>query len=272
MKQNKNDISFEEEDIIHTNSYSNDMNNEKNNIFKKKEQANETIERILILIYNHYLETEKTKRDKLDIFLYKSQINSLCIKNESYYIVLLLLKSIRKIINKFREIIIEHPDLKKHIEESKTLDYSLRSYSQYNLMKDNSTLENYIKYFKSDNSYSNLNKSYPKYNKYNTKIKKVFSELFNIKRCLKKSSPVISKIFEFPLSKFEKFSIDQCQKEEFLNILIRDKFISNEINKNRNPKINILLSQIIEGNYLNTKLMTEKLAIFNQIYLNKKKI
>ena len=267
MKQNKNDISLEEEDIIH----SNDINSPKNNIFKKKELPNETIERILILIYNQYLTTEKTKKDKIDIILYKSQINSLCIKYESYYIVLLLLKSIRKIINKFREIILEHPDLKRHIEESKTLDYPLRSNSQYNLMKDNSTLENYINYFKSENNYSSLNKSYPKYNKYNTKIKKIFSELFNIKKCLRKSAPIINKIFELPLSKFEKFSIDQCQKEEFLNILIRDKFIFNEINRNRNPKLNILLSPIIEGNYLNTKLMTEKLAIFNQIYLSKKK-
>ena len=270
MKQNKNDISVEEEDTIRPNS--NDLNNIKNNIFKKKEQPNETIERILILIYNQFLATEKTKKDKIDIILYKNQINALCIKYESYYIVLLLLKSIRKIINKFREIILEHPELKKHIEESKTLDYPLRSNSQYNLMKDNSTLEHYINYFKSDNNnYSSLNKSYPKYNKYNTKIKKIFSELFNIKKCLRRAAPIINKIFELPLSKFEKFSIDQCQKEEFLNIIIRDKFISNEINRNRNPKLNILLHPIIEGNYLNTKLMTEKLAIFNQIYISKKK-
>ena len=62
MKQNKNDISVEEEDTIRPNS--NDLNNIKNNIFKKKEQPNETIERILILIYNQFLATEKTKKIK----------------------------------------------------------------------------------------------------------------------------------------------------------------------------------------------------------------
>ena len=64
MKQNKNDISVEEEDIIRPNS--NDLNNIKNNIFKKKEQKNETIEKILILIYNKY---KKKKKKKINIFI-----------------------------------------------------------------------------------------------------------------------------------------------------------------------------------------------------------
>ena len=259
MEQNKNGFSIEEEDIIYSDS--NENNNSKNNIFTSNEEPNEIIEKILIYIYNQNIKPEKTQQKALDIDLYKNQINLLCSKYESCYIVLLLLKSIRKLINKYREIIFELPIISEIFKATPNIKYPERCNSQNNKITKNSKYKNY---FKTENNNTHL-RSYPKYKSHKAIMKTIFAELYNIKKCLKKSAPLISQIFELPLSDFDKFSIEQCQKEEYLNILIRDKFISNEINKSRDPKLIILLNEISEGYYFNTKLMTEKLNYFHQI-------
>jgi hypothetical protein len=68
----------------------------------------------------------------------------------------------------------------------------------------------------------------------------------------------------------DKFSIEQCQKEEYLNILIHDGSIYNEIKKNKDPKLNNILHEITEGNNSITKIMTEKIKKLNGIHKSKK--
>ena len=53
--------------------------------------------------------------------------------------------------------------------------------------------------------YYRTHKSYPKYKTHGTTIKTLFAELYNIKKCLKKLAPIIHKIFEIPLSHYDKF-------------------------------------------------------------------
>ena len=221
------------------------------------------------MIYNRNIKPDKTK-PKINIESNQNKIKELCKKYDTSYIVLLLLKSIRKLINKYREIIFDLPTITKILRETYSLEYKERSYSQNYKFKKIDQFQKFINYFKTDNNITPVSKSLNKYKNPNTIMKSLFAELYNIKKCLRKSAPIINKIFEYPLSKYEKFSIDQCQKEEYLNILIRDKFIANEINKNIDPKLIILLNEISEGNYLNSKLMTEKLNYFN-IKLNQRK-
>ena len=260
MKQNKNDFSTEKEDIIPFES--NNVNNANNNIINRIEDPSTIIEKLLICIYNNNIKPEKSKKEEVKINIYKNKVIQLCSKYESYYIILLLLKNIRKLINKYREILFDLPIITEILRDKLTLNYPERSYSQNNKI----SLSYRTKYFiKVDHNYK-INKSYPKYKNSNSKIKSLFAELFNIKKCLKKSAPIIHKIFEVPLSDFDKFSIEQCQREEYLNILIGDRFISNEINKNTDPKLNFLLSELTKGNYSNTKLMNEKLEYFNNIH------
>ena len=268
MTQNQKTISVEDEEAT-IYSDTNDTNTSSININNTGEEPNEIIERILICIYNKNIKPEKPKH-KINIELYQRKIIELCAKYDSSYIVLLLLKSIRKLINKYREIIFELPTITKILNDTYSLEYKMRSYSQNDRYKKISQFQKYINYFKTDNDKIIISKSPNKYKNPNSIMKSLFAELYNIKKCLRKSSPIINKIFEYPLSQYERFSIDKCQKEEFLNILIRDKFISNEMNKNFDPKIILLLNEISEGNYLNRKLMTEKMNFFNTI-LNQKK-
>ena len=267
MKQNKNEFSNEDEENIYSDT--NDTNTSKNTTHNLNEEPYEIIERILIMIYNRNIKPDKTK-PKINIESNQNKIKELCKKYDTSYIVLLLLKSIRKLINKYREIIFDLPTITKILRETYSLEYKERSYSQNYKFKKIDQFQKFINYFKTDNNITPVSKSLNKYKNPNTIMKSLFAELYNIKKCLRKSAPIINKIFEYPLSKYEKFSIDQCQKEEYLNILIRDKFIANEINKNIDPKLIILLNEISEGNYLNSKLMTEKLNYFN-IKLNQRK-
>ena len=251
MKQNENDF-IEEEDSI--SSESSDINDQKDNIYDKNNEPRVIIEKILICIYNQNIKSDDSKKSDLDINLCQNNIKNLCAKYDYCYIVLLLLKNIRKLINKYREIMFELPSINELYQKSKDLE------RQENSINDSAQVEN------NDN-----NENYTKTEEEDSVLKTLFIELYNIKKCLKKSSPIIDKIFEIPLSKFETFSIEQCQLEEYFNILIKDKFISSEINKNKDPKLHNLLNELNEDNYSDTKLMTKKLDLFNIMNKSRKR-
>ena len=251
MKQNENDF-IEEEDSI--SSESSDINDQKDNIYDKNNEPRVIIEKILICIYNQNIKSDDSKKSDLDINLCQNNIKNLCAKYDYCYIVLLLLKNIRKLINKYREIMFELPSINELYQKSKDLE------RQENSLNDSTQVEN------NDN-----NENYTKTEEEDSVLKTLFIELYNIKKCLKKSSPIIDKIFEIPLSKFETFSIEQCQLEEYFNILIKDKFISSEINKNKDPKLHNLLNELNEDNYSDTKLMTKKLDLFNIMNKSRKR-
>ena len=251
MKQNENDF-IEEEDSI--SSESSDINDQKDNIYDKNNEPRVIIEKILICIYNQNIKSDDSKKNDLDINLCQNNIKNLCAKYDYCYIVLLLLKNIRKLINKYREIMFELPSINELYQKSKDLE------RQENSINDSAQVEN------NDN-----NENYTKTEEEDSVLKTLFIELYNIKKCLKKSSPIIDKIFEIPLSKFETFSIEQCQLEEYFNILIKDKFISSEINKNKDPKLHNLLNELNEDNYSDTKLMTKKLDLFNIMNKSRKR-
>ena len=251
MKQNENDF-IEEEDSI--SSESSDINDQKDNIYDKNNEPRVIIEKILICIYNQNIKSDDSKKSDLDINLCQNNIKNLCAKYDYCYIVLLLLKNIRKLINKYREIMFELPSINELYQKSKDLE------RQENSLNDSTQVEN------NDN-----NENYTKIEEEDSVLKTLFIELYNIKKCLKKSSPIIDKIFEIPLSKFETFSIEQCQLEEYFNILIKDKFISSEINKNKDPKLHNLLNELNEDNYSDTKLMTKKLDLFNIMNKSRKR-
>ena len=117
MQQNKND-SLDEEDFI--TSESSDINNSKEEIIYKSDEPSIIIEKILISIYNkNIIKSDNSEKDDLDINLYQNNIRNLCFKYDYCYIVLLLLKNILKLMNKYREIIFEFTDLK-----SKDCSYS----------------------------------------------------------------------------------------------------------------------------------------------------
>ena len=251
MKQNENYF-IEEEDSI--SSESSDINDQKDNIYDKNNEPRVIIEKILICIYNQNIKSDDSKKNDLDINLCQNNIKNLCAKYDYCYIVLLLLKNIRKLINKYREIMFELPSINELYQKSKDLE------RQENSLNDSTQVEN------NDN-----NENYTKTEEEDSVLKTLFIELYNIKKCLKKSSPIIDKIFEIPLSKFETFSIEQCQLEEYFNILIKDKFISSEINKNKDPKLHNLLNELNEDNYSDTKLMTKKLDLFNIMNKSRKR-
>ena len=102
-------------------------------------------------------------------------------------------------------------------------------------------------------------------------VKNLFCELKNIKNCLRRTAPIIEKIFELPLSKYEKFSIWECEKEDYLKILIHDNFIRNQISKSKNSYLNEIISEITEEDDMNLTEMTDRIDYFNLIEEYKKK-
>ena len=195
----------------------------------------------------------------MDIGLCLEQVKKLCSKYEEYHIVLLLLKGIRSLINKYREIILKLPKIEEIKEKENYFECPQRSNSYNNKFPKERKIK---EYFKTGNRIA-VHRSYSK--KYSPLLS-LFSELNNIKNCLKKSAPIIEKIFEIPLSKFKKFSIEECEKEDYYNILIKDKFIWSEICKNEDPQLAKIINQIIDDNYPLRKIMTEKINLFYNIY------
>ena len=248
MNQNKNEFPTEVEEIVPLEIF--DIIDSKKNIFKKNKEIKDIIEAILISIYKHL---EKSKIEKLNIDRFQNEIKSLCSKYKKEDVVFLLLKSIHKLINRYMDKIFN-------------LDCYIRS---------NSHEIRASKFTQNRNSFklgnSKIYRSYYKYKSNYNYLNNLFSELYNIKIILKKSAPIIEKVFETPLSSFEKLSIEECEKKEYLKKIINNKFIWNEIISNREAKFNKLINEIIEGNDLNSNIMTDKNKFFDKIIQNSKK-
>ena len=225
------------------------------------EKPDTIIEKILINIFNRYISPDINENENFDFYICQKKIKMLSLKHEKYQIIYYLLTKIRSLIKKYREKIFELPTVIE-LQEKMKQRYYPRSFS---FNKKNS--DEYID-FSTDRPLLR-HKSYPKMKKifdYYTTVKNLFCELKNIKNCLEKTAPIIERIFEIPLSEFEKFSIYECEKEDYLKILIHDSFIWNEIVKNKNTHLYDIIEEITEDENINLNEMTNKIEYFKKIH------
>ena len=229
-----------------------------------EEKPELTIEKILINIFNKYITPGNVDKEPLDLQIHQNKIKLLCMQLENSKIIYILLTKIRSLIKKYREKLFELPNVIE-LREKIFHKYYKRSQSHNKLIS-----EHYIN-FNSDKQ--NLNFSYCKtkkrFNYYST-IKNLFCELKNIKNCLRRTAPIIEKIFETPLSKYQKFSIWECEKEDYLKILIHDEFIWNHICKSRHSNLRDIISEITEDNSMKLTEMSERIDYFKLIEEYKK--
>ena len=195
----------------------------------------------------------------------KKKIQLLCRQQEKSKIVYILLTKIRSLIKKYREKLFELPNIIE-LREKIYQKYYKRSHSFNKIISNN-----YINFALDRPS---INHSFSKTKKmlfnYYLTIKNLFCELKNIKNCLRRTAPIIEKIFEVPLSKYQKFSIWECEKEDYLKILIHDDFIWNQISKSKNSYLNEIISEITEDHNINLTEMTERIEYFKLIEEYKK--
>ena len=223
------------------------------------------IEKILINIFNKFITPGNVDMEYSDIHIHQNKIKLLCLQQEKSKIVYILLIKIRSLIKKYREKLFELPNIIE-LREKIYQKYYKRSHSFNKIISDN-----YINFALDRPS---INHSFSKTKKmlfnYYLTIKNLFCELKNIKNCLRRTAPIIEKIFEVPLSKYQKFSIWECEKEDYLKILIHDDFIWNQISKSKNSYLNEIISEITEDHNMNLTEMTERIEYFKLIEEYKK--
>ena len=223
------------------------------------------IEKILINIFNKFITPGNVDMEYSDIQIHQKKIKLLCLQQEKSKIVYILLTKIRSLIKKYREKLFELPNIIE-LREKIYQKYYKRSHSFNKIISNN-----YINFALDRPS---INHSFSKTKKmlfnYYLTIKNLFCELKNIKNCLRRTAPIIEKIFEVPLSKYQKFSIWECEKEDYLKILIHDDFIWNQISKSKNSYLNEIISEITEDHNINLTEMTERIEYFKLIEEYKK--
>jgi len=223
------------------------------------------IEKILINIFNKFITPGNVDMEYSDIQIHQKKIKLLCLQQEKSKIVYILLTKIRSLIKKYREKLFELPNIIE-LREKIYQKYYKRSHSFNKIISNN-----YINFALDRPS---INHSFSKTKKmlfnYYLTIKNLFCELKNIKNCLRRTAPIIEKIFEVPLSKYQKFSIWECEKEDYLKILIHDDFIWNQISKSKNSYLNEIISEITEDHNKNLTEMTERIEYFKLIEEYKK--
>ena len=230
-----------------------------------EEKPEVIIEKILINLFNKNINPDNVYNEDLEIQMQQNKVKILCTQQEKSKIVYILLSKIRSLINKYKEKLFELPNIIELREKIFHKVYK-RSHSQNKIAS-----KDYLNFFIER---GNLNYSYPKLKKkfnYFLVVKNLICELKNIKNCLRKTAPIIEKIFELPLSKFEQFSIWECEKEDYLKILIHDEFIWNQIRKNSGIYLSDIISEITEEDNTNLTLMTEKLNHFQLLEEEKKR-
>ena len=127
MNGNINEFSTEEE------TPSESINSSTNNILLyRNDQPNIIIEKVLISIYNQNINPDNSSKEELDMGLCFEQVKKLCSKYEEYHIVLLLLKGIRSLIYKYREIILKLPNIEEIKGKENYFEYPPRSNSYKN--------------------------------------------------------------------------------------------------------------------------------------------
>ena len=204
------------------------------------EDPNLIIEKILISLFNEMI-INKDEIEENFILFYQKKIKDLCQKHQKKNIALLLFLNISNIIQRYRRIILETPNITEYRQNFSTKN-DLRSFSH-----EEKHSKKYLYFDISDRK----NKLYSPPKKvrnfdYISVMKNLFNKLLGIKNCLKRAVPIIEKIFEYPLTDFEDCSVQECTMENFLRIIIHDNFIWNEIIKNRRGELKILVQQLLE--------------------------
>ena len=204
------------------------------------EDPNLIIEKILISLFNEMI-INKDEIEENFILFYQKKIKDLCQKHQKKNITLLLFLNISNIIQRYRRIILETPNITEYRQNFSTKN-DLRSFSH-----EEKHSKKYLYFDISDRK----NKLYSPPKKvrnfdYISVMKNLFNKLLGIKHCLKRAVPIIEKIFEYPLTDFEDCSVQECTMENFLRIIIHDNFIWNEIIKNRLGELKILVQQLLE--------------------------
>ena len=204
------------------------------------EDPNLIIEKILISLFNEMI-INKDEIEENFILFYQKKIKDLCQKHQKKNIALLLFLNISNIIQRYRRIILETPNITEYRQNFSTKN-DLRSFSH-----EEKHSKKYLYFDISDRK----NKLYSPPKKvrnfdYISVMKNLFNKLLGIKHCLKRAVPIIEKIFEYPLTDFEDCSVQECTMENFLRIIIHDNFIWNEIIKNRLGELKILVQQLLE--------------------------
>ena len=230
-----------------------------------EEKPELTVEKILINIFNKFITPGNVEMDEKDMQQQKSKIKFLCFQIEKSKIVYILLTKIRSLIKKYREKLFELPNIIE-LREKIFKKYYKRSHSFGKIIS-----KHYLKFALDRPS---INHSFSRAKKlifnYYLTVKNLFFELKNIKNCLRRTAPIIEKIFEEALSKFPKFSIWECEKEDYLKILIHDNFIWDQIYKSRKSYLEELIGEITESDNMNLTEMTEKIEYFKLIEERKK--
>ena len=230
-----------------------------------EEKPELTVEKILINIFNKFITPGNVEMDEKDVQQQKSKIKFLCFQIEKSKIVYILLTKIRSLIKKYREKLFELPNIIE-LREKIFKKYYKRSHSFGKIIS-----KHYLKFALDRPS---INHSFSRAKKlifnYYLTVKNLFFELKNIKNCLRRTAPIIEKIFEEALSKFPKFSIWECEKEDYLKILIHDNFIWDQIYKSRKSYLEELIGEITESDNMNLTEMTEKIEYFKLIEERKK--
>lgn len=132
MNGNINEFSIEEE--TPSESYNSSANNI---LLYRNDQPNVIIEKVLISIYNQNINPDNSSKEELDMGLCFEQVKKLCSKYEEYHIVLLLLKAIRSLIHKYREIILKLPNIEEIKGKKIILRFPLgRSRIKVNIQKN----------------------------------------------------------------------------------------------------------------------------------------
>lgn len=204
------------------------------------------IENILITIFNNINNNIKT--DEKYIIACQKKIKELCSKYGNYELIHHLLTNNTKIIKKYKNKIFERTKIKEDFDN----DYQKYYFRSYSINEKYSKI--YIHLAK--DQFPKRHKSVPKEKKYFDDyivVKYLFNKIEEIKKCLKKATPIIEKIFE-SLSEFEKNSIYERAKEDYFTILIHDSFIWNEIVKNKNTEFSNIIQEIIEGDNTDNKI------------------
>ena len=152
------------------------------------------IEKILINIFNKFITPGNYDLPYPDIITHQNKIKLLCLQQEKSKIIHILLTKIRSLINKYREKLLELPNIIE-LREKIYRKYYKRSHSYNKLISDH-----YINFALDRPS---INHSFSKTKKllfnYFLTVKNLFCELKNIRNCLRRTAPIIEKIFELPL-------------------------------------------------------------------------
>ena len=228
-----------------------------------EEKPEVIIEKILINLFNKNINPDNVYNEDLEIQMQQNKVKILCTQQEKSKIVYILLSKIRSLINKYKEKLFELPNIIE-LREKIFQNYYKRSHSSNKIIS-----KKYLSFFIEKRNFSH---SFPKIKKfdYYLVVKNLICELKNIRNCLKITAPLIEKIFEIALSKYEKFSIWECEREDYLTILIHDKFIWNQINRSRHSSLRDIISEITEDDNINLNSMTYRINYFKHIEENKK--